>query len=305
MGRDAGHHDQREGLGNGAPIGLTVAKPDVADSVKGLTISTFGGNPVTTTQAKAVIDFIEEQNLRQNCAETGAYLRENLEDLQKKHEIIGDVRGMGLMQAIELVEDRQTQDPGRDADRGDHGSGAREPAADRQRRHVRQRAAHHAADERRAVGCRRVHPSCWTRAWWRAARRWRGARDDVPTVPGNLEKFPELHPAFDSQSALAEANRCLFCFDAPCTAACPTHIDVPRFIKKIATGNLRGSALTILDANILGLSCSRVCPVDVLCEGACVLLTLQQEADRDRAAAAVRDGLVLRRAARRSRERRR
>ncbi len=87
----------------------------------------------------------------------------------------------------------------------------------------------------------------------------------------NLRQFPELHPPFDSQSALAEANRCLFCFDAPCTAACPTHIDVPRFIKKIASDNLRGSALTILDANILGLSCSRVCPVDVLCEGSCVM----------------------------------
>ena len=90
-------------------------------------------------------------------------------------------------------------------------------------------------------------------------------------IERNLERFPELHPPLDSQSALAEANRCLFCFDAPCTAACPTHIDVPRFIKKIATGNLRGSAATILDANILGLSCSRVCPVDVLCEGNCVL----------------------------------
>jgi dihydropyrimidine dehydrogenase (NAD+) subunit PreT len=90
-------------------------------------------------------------------------------------------------------------------------------------------------------------------------------------VKGSLERFPDLHPALDSQSAAAEANRCLFCFDAPCTAACPTHIDVPRFIKKIATGNLRGSALTILDANILGLSCSRVCPVDVLCEGSCVM----------------------------------
>ena len=96
---------------------------------------------------------------------------------------------------------------------------------------------------------------------------------DIPRdVPRNLEQFPELHPALDSQSALAEANRCLYCFDAPCTAACPTHIDVPRFIKKIATGNLRGSAVTILDANILGLSCSRVCPVDVLCEGSCVML---------------------------------
>ena len=90
-------------------------------------------------------------------------------------------------------------------------------------------------------------------------------------APERLEKFPDLHPALDSQSALAEANRCLFCFDAPCTAACPTHIDVPRFIRKISTGNLRGSALTILEANILGLSCSRVCPVDVLCEGHCVL----------------------------------
>jgi 4-aminobutyrate aminotransferase len=100
-----------KGLGNGTPIGLTVARAEVADSVKGLTISTFGGNPVTTTQAKAVIDFIEEQNLLSNCAETGAYLRGRLEELKGKHEIIGDVRGMGLMQAIELVEDRQSKTP--------------------------------------------------------------------------------------------------------------------------------------------------------------------------------------------------
>jgi dihydropyrimidine dehydrogenase (NAD+) subunit PreT len=85
-------------------------------------------------------------------------------------------------------------------------------------------------------------------------------------------RFPDLHPAFNRQEALTEANRCLYCFDAPCAAACPTHIDVPRFIKKIATENLMGSALTILDANILGASCSRVCPVEVLCEGACVML---------------------------------
>jgi dihydropyrimidine dehydrogenase (NAD+) subunit PreT len=84
-------------------------------------------------------------------------------------------------------------------------------------------------------------------------------------------RFAEIHPPFDPQAALVEANRCLYCFDAPCTAACPTHIDVPRFIKKIATANLRGSAAAILDANILGSSCSRVCPVDVLCEGACVM----------------------------------
>lgn len=83
--------------------------------------------------------------------------------------------------------------------------------------------------------------------------------------------FAEIHPPFAPQEALVEANRCLYCVDAPCTAACPTHIDVPRFIKKISSANLRGSALTILDSNILGLSCSRVCPVDILCEGACVM----------------------------------
>jgi 4-aminobutyrate aminotransferase-like enzyme len=100
-----------KGLGNGSPIGLTVARPEVADSVKGLTISTFGGNPVTTTAAKAVIDFIEEQNLMVNCAETGAYLRGHLEELKSKHALIGDVRGMGLMQALELVEDRASKAP--------------------------------------------------------------------------------------------------------------------------------------------------------------------------------------------------
>ena len=89
--------------------------------------------------------------------------------------------------------------------------------------------------------------------------------------------FAEIHPGFTPQEALVEANRCLFCFDAPCTNACPTHIDVPRFIKKISTGNLRGSAQTILDANVLGLSCSRVCPVDVLCEGACVMHRYNKE----------------------------
>ena len=93
-------------------------------------------------------------------------------------------------------------------------------------------------------------------------------REQHPII---AERFPDLHPPFAPQAAVVEANRCLNCFDAPCTAACPTHIDVPRFIKKIATGNLEGSARTILDANVLGASCSRVCPVEVLCEGACVM----------------------------------
>jgi dihydropyrimidine dehydrogenase (NAD+) subunit PreT len=84
-------------------------------------------------------------------------------------------------------------------------------------------------------------------------------------------RFPDLHPALGAQQAVVESNRCLNCFDAPCTAACPTHIDVPGFIKKIASGNVRGSATRILEANVLAASCARVCPVEVLCEGACVM----------------------------------
>jgi 4-aminobutyrate aminotransferase-like enzyme len=100
-----------KGLGNGFPIGITIARPEIADSIKGLTISTFGGNPIATTAAKAVIDIIEQENLAVNAAETGAYLRANLEELQRKHTIIGDVRGMGLMQAVELVQDRKSKAP--------------------------------------------------------------------------------------------------------------------------------------------------------------------------------------------------
>lgn len=97
------------------------------------------------------------------------------------------------------------------------------------------------------------------------------------TSAENSARFPDLHPPLDRQTAIAEANRCLFCFDAPCAQACPTHIDVPRFIKKIVSGNLAGSARTILDANILGASCSRACPVQVLCEGACVMHRYNQQ----------------------------
>jgi dihydropyrimidine dehydrogenase (NAD+) subunit PreT len=89
--------------------------------------------------------------------------------------------------------------------------------------------------------------------------------------PEIAQRFPDLHPALGAQQAVVEANRCLNCFDAPCTAACPTHIDVPGFIKKIASGNVRGSAKRILEANVLAASCSRVCPVEVLCEGSCVM----------------------------------
>lgn len=82
--------------------------------------------------------------------------------------------------------------------------------------------------------------------------------------------FAELHPPFTPNSAVAEANRCLYCYDSPCMKACPTHIDISTFIKKIATGNLKGSAKTILKSNWIALTCAKACPVDVLCEGACV-----------------------------------
>ena len=86
--------------------------------------------------------------------------------------------------------------------------------------------------------------------------------------------FAEIHPLLSQTEAIMEANRCLYCYDAPCTHACPTHIDVPSFIKKIASGNLHGSARVIFDANPIGSSCAQVCPVEVLCEGACVEKTL-------------------------------
>ena len=85
------------------------------------------------------------------------------------------------------------------------------------------------------------------------------------------QALAEQHPRLTLQEALVEANRCLFCFDAPCAQACPTHIDIARFIKKIATDNLLGSARTILESNLLGATCARVCAVEELCVGACVL----------------------------------
>ncbi len=100
-----------KGLANGFPIGMTTARPEVADSLKFLTLSTFGGNPVATAAAKAVIDFVEEEDLLTNSVEVGAYLREKLEALQQRFPIIGDVRGMGLMQALELVKDPETKEP--------------------------------------------------------------------------------------------------------------------------------------------------------------------------------------------------
>jgi dihydropyrimidine dehydrogenase (NAD+) subunit PreT len=82
--------------------------------------------------------------------------------------------------------------------------------------------------------------------------------------------FAEIHPALTQNSASTEANRCLYCYDSPCMKACPTHIDISTFIKKIATGNVKGAAKTILQSNWIALTCAKACPVEILCEGACV-----------------------------------
>lgn len=104
-----------KGLANGAPVGLTATRPEIAASFKGLQISTFGGNPVTSVAAKATIDLIEEDRLMDNADTVGKYYRDTLEGLKDKYELIGDVRGMGLMQAMELVKDRTTKEPAPEA----------------------------------------------------------------------------------------------------------------------------------------------------------------------------------------------
>lgn len=83
--------------------------------------------------------------------------------------------------------------------------------------------------------------------------------------------FNEVNPGLTNREAIEESNRCLYCYDAPCITACPTGIDIPTFIKKIASGNVKGSAKTIMKSNPIGASCARVCPTEELCEGACVL----------------------------------
>ncbi len=92
------------------------------------------------------------------------------------------------------------------------------------------------------------------------------------------QNFSDIHPPFDNkEAALVEANRCIFCYDAPCVKSCPTEINVPKFIKQITTDNIKGSAHTIFVSNIFGGGCSRVCPVEKLCEGSCVYNLLHEE----------------------------
>ena len=104
-----------KGMGNGVPVGATITTAELADSFKGLTLSTFGGNPVTCAAARATIQVIEEEHLLENADAMGRHLRGRLEELQQKHALIGDVRGMGLMQAVEMVKDRTTKEPAPEA----------------------------------------------------------------------------------------------------------------------------------------------------------------------------------------------
>jgi 4-aminobutyrate aminotransferase len=100
-----------KGMGNGAPIAITTATPEVADAFPGMSICTFGGNPVSTAAALAVIKEIEDKQLKENAQMVGEYFGGKLEELKDKHSVIGDVRGMGLMRGVELVKDRETKEP--------------------------------------------------------------------------------------------------------------------------------------------------------------------------------------------------
>ena len=104
-----------KGMANGTPIGATITTSELAGSYQGSTLSTFGGNPVTCVAARATIQVIEEENLLENAHNMGTYFRARLNELQEKYPLIGDVRGMGLMQGLELVKDRKTKEPAPEA----------------------------------------------------------------------------------------------------------------------------------------------------------------------------------------------
>src|ERR1700744_1338445 len=102
-------------------------------------------------------------------------------------------------------------------------------------------------------------------------------QENLLTPDQYAQNFSDIHPPFETRdAALVEANRCLFCYDAPCMKSCPTGIDVPKFIRQIAGDDLKGAAHTIFESNIMGAGCSRVCPVEKLCEGACVYNLMEE-----------------------------
>ena len=140
-----------------------------------------------------------------------------------------------------------------------------------------------------------------TRASGQVRREQRRASHDASDIrPGRLTEeqiaanFADMHPPLSRSEAIIDADRCYFCYDAPCTTACPTGIDIPGFIQKIRSGNLKGSAHTILSENIMGGMCARVCPTEVLCEQACVRNTHEDQPVRIGTAAALRHRSDLR-----------
>src|SRR5690606_7797805 len=100
-----------KGMANGSPIGCTIATPEIAEALKGMTFSTFGGNPVTMAAALATIEYMEQHNLPANAAKQGAVLRERLDEFKAEFDFVGDVRGMGLMQGVEIIKPGTDKEP--------------------------------------------------------------------------------------------------------------------------------------------------------------------------------------------------
>jgi hypothetical protein len=145
----------------------------------------------------------------------------------------------------------------------------------------------------RGLAAHRLEPDCVSarcgtsepgKAIFRVLQASRDGNQTMPDISaGRLEtaelnkNFTDIHPPLDRHEAVVESDRCYFCYDAPCTIACPTSIDIPLFIRKISTGNVDGAAETIFSSNILGGMCARVCPTEELCEEACVRNTAEEK----------------------------
>ncbi len=140
-------------MGNGVPVGATVTTAELAGKFQGLTISTFGGNPVTSVAARAVIEVIEEENLLENTYVVGGYFRGKLEELKAKYPLIGDVRGMGMMQALELVRDRRHKGARASRSLAIARARPRQRPVDRQRWPLRERDSHGSAHEHNQSRC--------------------------------------------------------------------------------------------------------------------------------------------------------
>ena len=244
--------------------------------MKGVTISTFGGNPVVTTAAKAVIDYIEEQNLLRNTEETGAYLRGKPDRTEGQAPAHRRRARHGPAAGHRTGGRPQDQNARHRSHAADDGSRARKPDPDRPRRHLRQRAAPLAAHEHRPRRRGRIHPPprrqfarksrprC-SRAPSNDARTIRNRGSPICIRPSVARK-PRSKPIAASTASTPRAPT-----PAPRTSTCRASS------RRSPAAICAARALTILDANILGASCARVCPVDVLCEGACVMHRYNRE----------------------------